>query len=572
MSQRIHRVVLIALLPCLLAGSLAAPAVAQTAHRVPAQASANGPWSKLGFFPIAVWYQTANQTGHSGPYPTLAAAAAAERMNIFLGQGANWPEAYGTDQGEIEAIQQNGLYLIGGIAVPSTENASARSVSSILALAHNTGAESNLIGYNAGDEPECEPSGAGQTSMSAVPSVVSGISNYDPTRVVTFNQTDWMIQPQWQHNPSNCLTSDKTALHATSIASFDYYPVTSPYVATQLNVTGSDFKSVSNDSLWVQGLSVQALAMFALPGQPLWAYIEAGGDNFGLSEASNTFQGSVAAGSSTLVNASGRSSFTSTWIGLAVSGAGIPAGTTIAGVIDATHATMNHAATGTSSGSVAVGSGRLGDCVASANLCVVNGNEYRPTQAQVSSEVWMSIINGATGIEYFCHDSTSYSFCLGDSGAGGVAATQTQENLTSIDKAVGSKAMILNSPTAGICTMQQFNATTGAASTTNACSNGILSMATQNPAVPGMALVKSFQGKTYLFAESDRRSQAGAGFTYGLSGLAGHSATVIFDTDTRYDRVHSSLGAAFTLDGSGGFTDTLGANHDDYQVKIYRID
>jgi len=563
---KLGRIVLFGLVTSL----LGVQASAQTPPRTPLRSPTNGPWQKPGFFPIAVWYQQANSTGHSGRYATLAAAAAASRINVFLGQGADWPENYGADNGEIEAIQQNGLYLIGGIAVPSTENSSAHSVSSILALAHGAGADANLIGYNAGDEPQCDARGL--SSMAAVPTVVSDITKYDPTRIVTFNQTDWMIQPEWQHNPTGCLASDQTALHAVSVASFDYYPETSPYIASQLNVTGSDFKSVGNDSLWVQGLSVQALAKFALPGQPLWAYVEAGGDNFGLSEVNNVLSGSVAGGSTTLVNASGRSSFTESWLGLAVSGTAIPSGTTIVGVIDATHATMSRSATGTSSGSITVGSGPLGDCVVGVNLCVVNGNEYRPTPAQVSAEVWMSIINGATGIEYFCHDATSYSFCLGDSGAGGAAATATQVNLSRVDRAVLSRAEVLNAPTSGICSMQQFNYTTGVASIATSCSNGVLSMATRNPAVPGMALAKSYDGATYLFAQSDRRSPSGADFTFGLAGLAGHPATVIFDTNSRYDRAHTSHGKTFTLDGSGGFTDTLGANHNDYQVKIYRID
>ena len=54
--------------------------------------------------------------------------------------------------------------------------------------------------------------------------------------------------------------------------------------------------------------------------------------------------------------------------------------------------------------------------------------------------------------------------------------------------------------------MQVLDYTTGARSTVNACSNGILSMATGNPALPGMALVKRLGKTTYLLAQSDRRS------------------------------------------------------------------
>ncbi len=532
----------------------------------------NGPWQNPAFFPISVWYQQANGTGHSGPYANLAAAAAATGINIFLGQGANWPERFGSDDGELEAIQKAGLYVVGGVAVPPNDGTSAQSVPSILALANTVGAQANLIGYNAGDEPQCAPSSPGQATMSAVPSIVSGIARYDSSRIVTWNQTDWMTQPQWQHPPANCLSIEQAALQATSVASFDEYPLTSPYIATQLGVTGSDFQSVSNDSLWEQGLSVQALKHFASAGQPLWAYIEAGGDNFALSEANNSLPASVATGSTTLVNTSGRSVFTATWVGLAVSGTGIPSGTTIASIIDATHARMSNYAAATGSGSVTVGSGPLADCVASANLCVVNGNEYRPTPAEVNAEVWMSIVNGAIGIEYFCHDATSYSFCLGDSAAGGAAAAAARQNLAAIDADVAKYAPVLNGPTVGMCSMQQMDFGTGAASSTSSCQDGPLSVASNDPAIPGMALAKSYKGSTYIFAQSDRRSAKGSGYMIGISGLGGHTATVVYDSYGRFDPSRNSAGGYQVLHGNGLFYDVLGDNAHQYQMKIYRID
>ena len=105
----------------------------------------------------------------------------------------------------------------------------------------------------------------------------------------------------------------------------------------------------------------------------------------------------------------------------------------------------------------------------------------------------------------------------------------------------------------------------------SSCSNGILAMSTSNPAVPGVAMVKTHNGNTYLFAESDANSTNGATFTYTLSGLAGDTATVVYDSDAHYDSGNSSMGATHTLDGSGSFSDNLGANGDNYQVKIYEI-
>lgn len=537
-----------------------------------ALAPASGTGSPLGkpdFFPIAVWWQQANQA-EQGPYPTLAAEAAGGGINIMLGQGANWPEGFGTDQGEFEAIKQAGLYLIGGINVPWNENTSNLSVASILALAQSIGGEANLIGYNAGDEPQCQP-GNGQIGMQQVPQVIAGIHSYDSTRLVTLNETDWMIQPQWQHNPPDCLARDEAALQATSVASMDYYPVTSPYRRADLGVGGSNYNTVPNDALFMQGLSVQALAHFAAAGQPIWAYVESGSDNFGLSSAQDDFTAAVSAGSATLV-ATGPQQFGQTWIGLGVQGPDLPAGTTVVSVQDAQHATLSAAARN-SNGSepvVITGGYNNADCSQATNVCVVNGNELRPTPQQVGAEVWMSIIAGATGIEWFCHDSTSYSFCLGNSAAATAAATAAFENIAYIDRAVLDHAPILNAKTIGQCSMDQLNYTTGVLTTGQSCSGGSLTVATANPAVPGAALLKSYNGADYLIAQSMRRNNGGARLTFTVPPMAGRQATVIYDTNQHYDHAHTSLHAHFALDASGTFTDRIGAN-DDYQVKIYRL-
>ena len=115
----------------------------------------NGPPQSPSFFPIAVLWQAPTATGRSGPYPTEAAAAAAEHINIFLGLSGGgktgvWPERFGHDEGELELIKAKKLYLIGGVKTPSTENSSAGSVASMLALAKSIRASSNLIGYDHG--------------------------------------------------------------------------------------------------------------------------------------------------------------------------------------------------------------------------------------------------------------------------------------------------------------------------------------------------------------------------------------------------------------------------------------
>jgi hypothetical protein len=225
---------------------------------------------------------------------------------------------------------------------------------------------------------------------------------------------------------------------------------------------------------------------------------------------------------------------------------------------------------GNESISISGGDGSNADCVAKANLCVANGNEYRPTPAQVNAEVWMSLINGANGIEYFCNDMKSISFCLGDPHAGAEAAA-VQANLAYVNSNVLRFAEALNAATVGQCSMQLFNYSTAAMSTATSCSNGILSMTTSNAAVPGMALVKSLRGVTHLIVQSDRRSPAGTTFNYTLAGLGGQRATVVYDSNTQYDPAHSSFWHQFTLNSQGQFSDTVGANGDDYEVKIYKI-
>jgi len=540
----------------------------------------NGPPQNPAFFPISVWWQNPAVTGQSGSYSTIGAAAAAMGINIFLGEG-NWPEQFGADQGELEAVKSNDLYLIGGIYTPYNENTSAQSVASVLALAAKIGAQRNVIGYNMGDEPDCAGDNNNGLSFAKIPQAVSELASYDNTRIIAFNQSFWPMQPYWW---GSCGVPAVDALQAIDIGSFDYYPLTNPNLISydyhypgnlpsHYYATKSDFLSVPNDTLWVQAVATQALVHAGNANQPAWAFIEAGGDALA-SGGYNNFPGGVTSGSATLTNVSGWSSFTQTWVGLTVSGGGLPANTRITGIIDATHAELSSPSTATASSetiTVTGGDGSQTDCVARVNLCVVNGNEYRPTPAEVNSEVWMSLIAGANGIEYFCHDSSSDFFCMGAAGGGPVAAI-TQANLTSIDKRLRRFAPELNTLTAAACSMQDINFSTGMLSTTSSCANGILTMTTSNSAVPGSAMLKQLNGATYLFAQSDRRSTAGANFTYTLKGLAGKTAKILYDSDEVYDHVHGAHGNTLTLNGSGQFSDALGANSDHYEVKAYKIE
>jgi hypothetical protein len=539
----------------------------------------NGPWQNPAFFPISVFWQSPNQTGTFGAYTSQAGAAAGEHINIFQGitgesTSGLWPEFFGRDLGELEAVKAHNLYLIGGIKTPFLQNTSTDSVASVLTLARAIGAQANVIGYQTADEPGCaagDPVANGYTrpvSMTAVPTIIGGVQQYDPTRVVLLNETAWMISPQFQ----SCLTDSISALQSTDIGSMDSYTATRAYVVFASDFAKSDFYTVPNDTLFFQGLETQALIHFGRQNQPIWTFVEAGGDNYGAAEAANVLQASITSGSNVLVNVSGRSVFSPTWVGLTVSGTGIPAGAKITRFVDRTHAVMSVTATASAAreGVRVTGGVQNSDCVASVNLCVVNGNEYRATPVQVNAEVWMSLISGANGIEYFCHDLTTSAFCLG-AARGGTAAAVVQSNLTYVNSTVLSYAPVLNSPTLGICSMQHEDYATGARSTTTSCNNGILTLTTTNAAIPGLAMVKQYNGSTYLFVQSDRRSATGAIFKMAVTGTSGKHARVVYDSNDHYDHVHTSVGSSFPIGSSATFSDTLGANHDDYQVKIYQI-
>jgi hypothetical protein len=557
------------LLPSLCAAALAAGGAAPSSEPGSVYAPwPNGPPQSPDFFPIAVWWQQPTAEGLSGKYFTQAEAVAGEHMTVMIGLSGKgktgvWPERFGEDEGELEAIKANKLYLVGGVKTPFSENESAGSVASMIKLAKAIGASANLIGYNVGDEPDC-------ATMLRVPEMIAGISRFDPSRVVLYNETAWVAQPR-SPQLQKCSDAAVAALRATSIASADMYPLTNPWFGPPSGVIRGDFLSTPNDGLFKQGEITRGLIHYARPGQPVWLYVEAGGDNFGGSKHRNKFDASITAGSTTITNESGWSHFTAAWLNLTLTGPGIPGRARIVSVTDPTHAVMSVAATASAKEPVKVGGG-VDDtnCVARVNLCVVGGNEYRATPAEVNAEVWISLINGAHGIQYFCHDSTAFSFCLGNK-KGGEAADEAQKNLTFINKTILDYARILNSRTIGICSMQRENYQDHTSSLYDTCADGVLEMSTNNPKVPGMAMVKSSGGMTYLFAQSDRRSPSGAEFTFKLRGTRARTAKVVYDSNDHYDPTHSTQGQTLALTPAGAFSDGFGAHNDNYQVKIYAI-
>ena len=414
---------------------------------------------------------------------------AGTKMNILLtidnGSGANYPAAFGVDtNGMFAALTAQGVYGI--LAADYTGNTSATSVASLQAMCTALGKCSYLIGYNLGDEPQ-----QNCTTVSNVPSYVANVVGYDSSRPTFWNNTDWAF------GHGNC-SGNVAALKAIGVGSFDLYPLTSPWNG------GSSIPVVAGqaqDSMWIQGYSINQFTADGRSGQPIWAYVDTGTNELAYSSQDSS------------------------------------------------------------------------SCNVSTNLCSPDNHEYRATAEQVNAEVWMSIINGAMGIEYFCDDTSlttgesAYDFCLGNniSGEGSVAAA-IASNLTYIDTTILSFAPQLNSTTSGMCTM---NTGLSYSNYTTSCTNGILTMSTGTATVPGSALVRSYNGTLYLFADSDRNGSATMTFT--LSGYAGATAKVVYDSNAKYDAADSSVGNSFTLNSSGQFSDTFGANGHSYQPKIYSI-
>jgi len=216
------------------------------------------------------------------------------------------------------------------------------------------------------------------------------------------------------------------------------------------------------------------------------------------------------------------------------------------------------------------------------NLCSQGGTEhyFRTPAEMVNAEVWMGFINGALGVEWFADDTNStaegdpnndvaYNFSLGSNASGNLAlATAAANNLLYVNTTLLNFAPEINSPIVDTCTMN-----TGASdsSYTTSCtgSHGILTISTGTSTVPATAIIKNYSGTFYLFADTDRYGQSSVTFT--VSGYAGATAKVVYDSNAQYDPTHSAVGSTFTLNGSGQFTDTFGANGHNYQPKIYMI-
>jgi hypothetical protein len=551
-----------------------------------AQSNLYSAWSgfpqSTSYFPIMVWDQPPTRTlGVGSPFSTDAVAIAGSDMNVLMeidnGGGGNYPASCNTDTGGMaSALFAQGVDFIPLVSYTTNGSGCPGSVFdtvlSLQTIASNLSASSKLIGYNLGDEPQ---SGSGCTTLIPnLPTYLATATTYDTTRPFFWNFTDYVFgHGSCSGSPDPNIAAQKSL----SVASFDLYPITAPWNGTASS--GASIPDVTgtvntSGTAGTSGCGAGTYAVTHASGSAFPAYLLAAGQPIVIGSVAPFTVASDVSGTVLCVTTNPTTQSgaiyalpqDSMWIqGYSV-------------VLFRNNGATNQpiwAYVDTGTNELAYSSQNSSSCNATTNNCTGSGfiNEYRATSEQVNAEVWMTLINGGNGIEFFCDDTsitttqTAYDFCLGNNVSGeGTVAAAIASNLLYIDGTILTYAHPLNYASNGLCTM---NNGTGYSNYTTSCTQGILTMSTGTSSVPGSAVVKTYSGTPYLFADSDRNGSALMTFT--LSGYAGYTATVVYDSNAQYDPTHSEVGTTFTLNGSGQFSDTFGANGHNYQPKIYTI-
>jgi hypothetical protein len=159
----------------------------------------------------------------------------------------------------------------------------------------------------------------------------------------------------------------------------------------------------------------------------------------------------------------------------------------------------------------------------------INGGA-RPSPAEIQAEVWMSLIHGAMGIQYFCHriaQPFSETDCLDDA--------PTAAALKAINTRIHELAPVLNVPSVA---------------------NGV-QVASSAADIPVDVMLKRHGRATYLFAVEMRAGKTTATFT--LRGIPATATIEVLGEDRRPE-----LTAA---DGGASFSDAFS----DYGVHLYRV-
>ena len=522
-----------------------------------AQANLNSSWTNFPqsntFIPIAVWNLDASNTAPpTAGYSSGAAAMAGLHINVALTIGYNGVNGYpasgtcGVDSNnELSNLHSNGVY-----AVLFGDYTSTTSSESINCQSKLPNFSSVVIGWFGSDEPSC-------TTMANVPTYKATLAAEDSTRPIFWNFTDWVWGTHGGCTPASNPTN-ASALQGSDIGSFDEYPVISPW-------NGSSAPVVTG-SVTVSGSVVTLSSGSGFVTTGTWANqpIVLNGTLCTISSVTDSSHLTLTSscGSSGTYYMYADAMWIQGWsVGLFGS-YGRPG-------------QPRWAYMDTGNDAFAYSSQNSSTCSQATNLCTPHANEYRATPEQVNAEVWMSFINGAMGIEWFCEDGGSgapypavqYNWCLGGTSHDSATSAIVAANLKYVDSTILSFAPELNSAVTAMCTM---NTGTGYMSYTNSCSNNGYSMSTSVPTVPGSMIIKNYNNNQYIFADADRMGSANFTFTLGSS-YAGSIAKVVYDSNSEYDSSHDSTGATFTLNGNGAFTDTLGGNGHNYEPKIYEI-
>ena len=464
------------------------------------------------FFPLVVWLQAPNGTpGFVGGYTNVAAAIKGAKMNVLLGlDGQNGGSGWPNAFGVdcgAYACGQFQLLVNNGIYLIPTVDYTGNTSATSIASVQAIAAKLNASNYLIGYNLGDEPWCSQNTGQGPA---MSSLGTLIP-QLQTYDGTRpfFLNYMDFVFGHGACWPPN-SPINQSALQSISVGSF-DVYPLTDPWNGASNIPFVNGqaqDSMWINGWTVSQMIAWGRTSQPIWAYVDPGDNELGFSSGN----GSV--------------------------------------------------------------------CNQSTNLCTPDNHQYRGTSEGVNAEIWMSLINGAMGVEYFCHDTSlqtgrvSYNFCLGatDSGEGSVAGA-IASNLTYVNTTILNFAPQLNSPVLGQCTMQHGptggNAIPQYTDYNTSCANGILTMSTGTSTVPGSAIVKNYNGTLYLFADSDRNGQAT--MTFILSGYAGATATVVYDSNAQYDPAHSSVGQKFTLDSKGKFSDTFGGNGHNYQPKIYTI-
>lgn len=474
-------------------------------------------------------------------------------VSIDTGLGGNWPITFGGDNGELACLKAAGVGLIAG-GNPGN-NAATDSVASVLSLATSIGALATIKGYSWQDEPGCSPV-AHNVSLTA--GEITAINGFDSTRVQIVNHSGNEVFYQSSLSFFCSPAADNvTSLTSPFMLSFDTYAMTdaAAFLTWQMGgVTGwqgSDFLNIPMDGmpLLFYGVMNEVQLSGGLGTKYISAYIEVGTNEDGYSSAPpSQFVGGTHSGTSTLDNNSGYSKFTASWVGLKIAGTNIPSNACIDSVLTATsikmqdctsHVAVNGTGTNASVTVTVTGGDDGNSCfLPPINLCLTNGNEFRATPEQVAAEYFGAAIHGANMFNTFPFDicpgvGLVEDYALGDTNCPGAAAVKA--NLAYVISLSLTDATIWNNTTAGFCSMLIPGGypTNSPLSVTNTCTNGVITMSTNNNATPGAVMVKNAPsgGGYYVYALPVMRGSATMRLT--LTGATGN-AIMCYDMRSQY--------------------------------------